>query len=44
MDAKTRHLALLAALSLFCEALPGLWITLSSARPFLRSAQLGYSA
>src|SRR5262249_55717474 len=28
----------------FAQALPGLWITLSSARPFLRSAQLGYSA
>jgi hypothetical protein len=28
----------------FAQALPGLWITLFSARPFLRSAQLGYSA
>jgi hypothetical protein len=28
----------------FAQALPGLWITLFSARPFLRSAQLGFSA
>ena len=45
MDAKTiRALVWLAALSLLCAPLPGLWITLFSARSFLRSGQSLFSA
>src|SRR5262245_57046468 len=37
MDAKTRDLALLTALSLFCAGIAWIWITLFWVRSFLRS-------
>ena len=44
MDAKTRDLALLAFLSVFCAGVPGFWITLFWVRSFLCSAESPLSA